>query len=497
MHFLGIEIGHHSVQVGALDLEGARMVAQSSRPIEWIEGLPEGYAEQDPAKWISALDEALRAVLGKLGDARSAVTAMAVTAPAGGLVVLDGDDRIVRPAKLGCDRSARPEVEELGRTFGGGPGLIEMTGNAPGAGSTAAQLLWLRQHEAKHFQRAERIFTTADFIGYWLTGEAGISVSAAAAGGLMDVAAGQWCAPLVDFIDEGLAGRLPAILPPRPARGLLRPSLARNWGLPSGVLVASGSEAGAAALFASGAAIPGNLLADVSPDGALVGLSEEVRVDYRGEATVGRGIGGHGFTRMAMRNVVAATELVRRHYGWGMPEFDRMMAEASPGADGLLFLPYLRGESVPRLPEAKGVLHGITLDNYTPANLARAAAEGVALGFGYAMSRLNDIGFEPGEVRLTRDIGPTAGQLLADVFGAPVVTVTGGGGALAGAAMQAAVAYFEERGEDLGFDEIAGYVVAANEATRRTPDAAQHAFYEDLLARQQYLAETLHESGFL
>jgi xylulokinase len=139
----------------------------------------------------------------------------------------------------------------------------------------------------------------------------------------------------------------------------------------------------------------------------------------------------------------------------------------------------------------------MTLDNYTPANLARAAAEGVALGFGYAMSRLNDIGFESGEVRLTRDIGATAGQMLADVFGAPVVCVTGGGGALPGAAMQAAVAYFEERGEDLGFDEIAGYVVATNEATRRTPDAGRHSFYEDLLSRQQYLAETLHESGFL
>lgn len=497
MHFLGIEIGHHSVQVGALDLEGARMTAQSSRPIEWIEGLPDGYAEQDPAKWIGALDEALRAVLDKLGDARSSVTAMAVTAPAGGLVVLDEDDRIVRPAKLGCDRSAQPEVEEIGRAFGGGPGLIEMTGNAPGAGSTAAQLLWLKQHEPRHFQRARRIFTTADFISYWLTGEAGTSVSAAAAGGLMDVAAGQWCGPLAEFIDEGLEARLPKVLPHRPARGVLRASLAQNWNLPAEVLVASGSEAESAALFASGAALPGNLLADVSPDGALVGLSEDVRVDYRGEATVGRGIGGHGFTRMAMRNVVAATEMVRRHYGWDMPEFDRMMGEASPGADGLLFLPYLRGESVPRLPEAKGVLHGMTLDNYTPANLARAAAEGVALGFGYAMSRLREIGFESGEVRLTRDIGATAGQMLADVFGAPVVCVTGGGGALPGAAMQAAVAYFEERGEDLGFDEIAGYVVAPNEATRRTPDAGRHAFYEDLLARQQYLAETLHESGFL
>ncbi len=497
MHFLGIEIGHHAVQVGALDLEAARMTARSSRPLEWIEGLPEGYAEQDPAKWIGAVDQAVRAVLDKLGDARGAVAAVAVTAPAGGMVALDADDRIVRPAKRGCDRSARAEVEEIGRSFGGGPGLIEMTGNALDAGSMAAQVLWLKQHEPKHFDRVERLFAASDFIGYWLTGESGTSASVAAAGGMLDVPSGKWCAPLVGFIDENLSSRLPEILPPRQARGVLRPSLAQAWGLPEGVLVAGGSEIRSAALFASGAAVPGNLLADLSPEGALVALSEEVRVDYRGEASVGRGIGGHGFTRMEMRNVVAAPELVRRHYGWDMAEFDHLMAEASPGADGLLFLPYLRGESAPRLPEGRGVLHGMTLDNFTPANLARAAAEGVALGFGYAMSRLRDIGFDPGEVRLTHDIGATAGQMLADVFGVSVVCVGGGGGGLLGAAMQAAVIYFDDRGEHLGFDEIAGYVVTVNEATRRTPDVALHDYYGELLARQQYLAETLHESGFL
>lgn len=497
MHFLGIEIGHSSVQVGALDLDSARMVAHSSRPLAWIEGLPEDYAEQDPGNWIGAVDQAVRAVVAKLGEARSTVVAMAVTAPAGGLVVLDAEDRIVRPAKRGCDRSARAEVEEIGRAFGGGPGLIEMTGNAIDAGSMTAQLLWLRQHENRHFQRAARVFAASDFIGYWLSGEDGGAASVASAGGLLDVPSGEWCVPLAEFIDPGLPGRLPELIPPRQPRGVLRASLAESWGLPEGVLVAGGCEARAAALFASGAALPGDLLADVSPDGALVGLSEAVSVDYRGEATVGRSLGGHGFTRMEMRNVVAATELVRRHYGWSMPEFDRLMAEASPGADGLLFLPYLRGESVPRLPEGRGVLHGMTLDNFTPANLARAAAEGVALGFGYALSRLQDVGFEPGEVRLTRDIGSTAGQMLADVFGVSVVSVSGGGGALLGAAMQAAVVYFEDRGEDLGFDEIAGYVVKAEESTRRMPDRSRHEFYEDLLARQQYLAETLHESGFL
>lgn len=497
MRFLGIEIGHGAVRVAALDLETARLDASASVPLEWIDGLPEGYAEQDPAQWIAAVDQAMRQVMERLGEKRGSVAAMAVTAPEGGLVVLDEDDRIIRPAKRGSDRSAASEVEEIGRKFGGGPGLIEMTGNAIDAGSTAAQLLWLRQHEPKHFQRVRRIFSAPDFIGYWLSGEDGTGGTVASTGGLLDVAAGNWCEPLAEYIGEGTAEHLPPVLGAREARGRLRASLAETWGLPAEVLVAAGCESRTAGFFASGAATPGDVLADVSAEGALVALSEEPRVDFLGEARVGLDLAGNGLSRIDLRNVIAAPELVRRQYGWSMAEFDRAISSVRPGADGLLFLPYLRGESAPRLPEGKGVLHGLTLDNFTPDNLARAAAEGVALGFGYALSRLRDIGFEPEEVRLTREVGGTAGGMLADVFGIPVVAVSGSGRAILGAAMQAAIVYFHDKGEKLGFDEIAGYVVTLQEATRRTPDRERQELYEGLMARQQYLAETLHESGFL
>ena len=198
-----------------------------------------------------------------------------------------------------------------------------------------------------------------------------------------------------------------------------------------------------------------------------------------------------------MANAVAALELVRRHYGWSAAQFEHSLAATSAGADGLLFLPYLRGEATPRLPDASGVLHGITLDNFTPGNLARASAEGLALGFGYGFSRLRDLGFEPAGVRVARDAGPAFQQLLADVFGVPVAAVAGTGGPLLGAAMQAAVVYFRLNGESLGFDEIAGYIVTVDDSTRRDPDPERHEVYQSLLARQQYLVETLHAGGFL
>ena len=138
--------------------------------------------------------------------------------------------------------------------------------------------------------------------------------------------------------------------------------------------------------------------------------------------------------------------MLRRHYGWTAEQFEAMVASVSPGADGLLLLPYFTGESIPRLPDGTGVLHGMTPENFTPAHMARAAAEGVALGLGYAMSRLRDLGFDPPEIRLLGPgvASPVTRQLLADVFGAPVVPVSSRQGAAVGAAMQAAVAFFHQ-----------------------------------------------------
>ncbi|MBB5351336.1 sugar (pentulose or hexulose) kinase [Haloferula luteola] len=497
MFFLGIEMGPLMARVMALDLESADASIIATAPLSAIEGLPEGFVEQDPTRWLGALDQAVREVLEKLGAGRERVVALGVTAAEGGLVVLDAADRVIRPAKLGVDRSAQSQAEKIAREFGGAPGVIELIGNAPEAGSLASQLLWLRDHEPRHFQQVAQVLTPQDFVGYWLTGEGGSSASSAATTGLFSVPTRSWCREMAEWIDPAVGEMLPSGLVETSPRGRLRPALAQAWGLSEGVWVAPGLGARAAMLFASGTARPGEGVADLSADGGMAAVSEQPLVDFLGEGTIGCEVSGHGFTRMALRNIVAAPELVRRHYGWSKAEFEKAIASAAPGAEGLTFLPYLRGEEVPKLPDAQGLIHGMTLNNFTPANLARAAAEGVALSFGYAVSRLREMGFELNELRLVHDPGPTGGALLADVCDLPTVPVKGGGGALLGAAMQAAAVYFHEQGETLGFDEIAGYVVTPVEASRRQPDPGRRDLYAQLLARQQYLVETLHAGGFL
>jgi xylulokinase len=497
VQFLGVEIGHAMTRVLALDVETAGVTASASAPHEWLSGLPEGCREQDPAGWLKAVDHAVREVLAELGDQRSAVAGISVTAAAGGVVALDEDDQVVRPVKWGDDVSAEAEAREIARAFGGAPGLIELTGNLLDARSMAAQVRWLKLHEPKHFERTRRLLSVQDFVGYWLSGELGTSASTAATTGWFEVPERAWSRTLVEFVAPEAAAMLSPGLSPGQPRGMLRKPLAEAWGLGDAVWVGPGAGHQAASLFAAGLALPEEMIADLSGEGCLAALSEGTRVDFRGEGEVGCDLAGNGFTRMPMRNVVAAPEMVRRHNGWSAADFEKALAQTPAGADGLLFLPYLRGESVPRLPEASGLLHGITMNNLTPGNLARAAAEGVALGFAYGMSRLQDVGFEPLEIRLTRHPGAAGGQLLADAMGVPVVAVSGGGGALLGAAMQAAAVWFREQGEALGFEEIAGYVVRVDEDSRCTPDPARHAFYQELMGRQQYLAETLHDGGFM
>jgi xylulokinase len=87
--------------------------------------------------------------------------------------------------------------------------------------------------------------------------------------------------------------------------------------------------------------------------------------------------------------------------------------------------------------------------------------------------------------------------ILADVLGAPVVPVSSKQGAALGAAMQAAVAFFRDCGEPLGFAEIASYLVTGDAAARRDPDARNHDIYQEMISRQQYLVDTLHPAGFL
>jgi xylulokinase len=499
MVFIGIEIGHGGTRAVALDLESAVIQAEGWAPHAWIEGLPAGYREQHPAQWIDAVDLAVRQCINALAGQKDHVAAIGVAGPQRGLVLLDDANRIIRPAKLAGDLSVKRQADEIARAFGGTPGLIELAGQAPGVESSAAECLWLKQHEPYHFERAASFLTAQDFIAYWLTGERSTEPGSASGTGLLDIRSRQWSRALIDFIDPALAAKLPPIVEPDRPRGLLRPALAREWGLTELVQVGAGSASPMLAALAAGCVVNGTVAVELGATGTIAGVGAAPVIDYRGEIASLCSATGTWLGLGTTTNAAVVPEVLRRHYGWSPEQFESMVAGVAPGADGLLLLPYFTAESIPRLPDGTGVLHGLTAENFTPAHMARAAAEGVALGLGYAMSRLRELGFDPAEIRLlgAGALSPVMRQLLADVFGAPVVPVSSRQGAAIGAAMQAAVGFFHQCGESLGFEEIASYLVTGDAGARCDPDPQTHELYQEMMSRQQYLVDTLHPAGFL
>ena len=499
MQFIGIEIGHNGTNAIVLDLDSAEILAEASVPHTWIEGLPQGYREQDPSQWIEATDRVVRECLDRSSVDRKQIAAIGIAGPQRGLVLLDEENRIIRPTKLAGDFSVKKQADEISRAFGGSPGLIELAGQAPGVDSAAAECLWLKQHEPYHFQRAATLLTIQDFIAYWLTGERATEPGSASCTGFFDIRNKTWSEEIAGFIDPDLIDRLPPVCASDQPRGLLRERLSKDWGLSELVQVGAGSAAPLLSTLAAGCVGSGSVAVELGSSGTVVGVGADPVIDFRDELIPLCSATGNWLGMASSPNTSLAPEVLRRHYGWSAIEYEKMVASVSPGADSLMFLPYFAPETMPRLIEGCGVLHGIKPGNFTPAHLARATAEGVVLGLSYAMSRLRDIGFDPSEVRLlgSGSSSPVMRQLLADALGIPVVPVFSKQGPAVGAAMQAAVAFFHHCGESLGFEEICTYLVSVDEAGRCEPDTSNHRLYQDLMARQQYLVDTLHPAGFL
>lgn len=499
MVVLGIETGVHATRGIVFDLEAAKVVVEVVEPLSLLDGVPDGHRELDPAQWVATVDRVVRRCVEGLGEGRGRLLALGVAGPGQGLVALDAGNRIVRPAKVAGDRSAWRQAEGLLRAFGGAPGLLELTGNGLLPTHAAPGLLWLKQHEPYHFQRTAAVMLPHDFVGYWLTGTRRTGQASASATGLFDVVAREWSRELVEWLDPRLLEMLPQAGSDIEPQGVVRPELARAWGLGGELLVSAGLPELAASVAGAGCVAAGDLMVSAGVGMELAGVSAVAPVDARGEVAALCDAGGAWLGALGMANGLAAPDLVRRHYGWSPAEFEAMVEAAQAGAGGLLFLPYLEGERVPPLPEGCGVLHGVTADNFTPVNLARAALEGVALGLGYGISRLRDLGMAPAGVRATGAAGASRvwRQLLADVSGLPVVAADSAHGAAMGAALQAAVAYFRQSGESLSLAEIAAYAVQGMPDTVCEPDAERHPLYQELVSKQQYLVDTLHPAGFL
>jgi len=444
---VGLDVGTQSVKLVAYDAATRRVVSTHGHPLELIAG-DDGSREQKAEWWI----DAIRACFAKLDAAsRSRVVAIGVSGQQHGFVPLDAAGKVLAPAKLWCDTSTQLECDEIMEAAGGATHCVELAGNPILAGYTASKLPWTRKHRPEVYAQLATILLPHDYVNFWLTGERWMEYGDASGTGWLDVRTRQWSPEMLAATDADreLIDCLPPLVE-ADASFPIAPAIADELGLPRSVRISAGGGDNMMAAIGTGNVEPGVLSMSLGTSGTLFAYADHPVVDdAAGWAAFCSSTGGW-LPLICTMNCTIATESVAKAFGFSTRDGDAVMVGTSPGAGGLVMLPFLNGERTPDLPHARGSLHGMDLTNVTRGNIYRAAMEGATYALRNGYDALLAAGLRFDAIRLTGGGSHSAAwrQMIADVFELPVEVPLQAEGAAFGAALQALWAHERAQGRE-------------------------------------------------
>ena len=495
MIYLGIDCGTQSTKTVALDGDTGKIIASATQTYDVLPGLPAGHMEQNPATWVAAVDATVQSVLKDLGGRRKEVAGIGVSGQQHGFVPLDSEARVIRPAKLWCDTSTVEECDSLRQKFGGAGFFIERVGLDMLPGFTAPKILWLKRHEPENFRKLSTVLLPHDYLNFHLTGQFRMEYGDASGTALLNVRSRQWEREILEFIDAALPEKMPSVGSSRKPAGTLKRDLADRWGLSPNVVISAGGGDNMMGAIGTANVVSGCVTASIGTSGTIYAYSEKPAVDPMGEIAGFCDSTDAWLPLLCTMNVTVATEAVRNLFGWSLSQLDAAIQSAPPGADGVLFLPYLQGERTPNLPGGSGVFHGLNTRNMKPACMARAVMEGVTLGMAYGLERMKELGIAPVEIRLTGGGSKSAiwRQICADIFNCPVITLAESEGAALGAAIQALASVQTNK----SITDWAAEIVKTNPSERVEPDKGVASGYAVARQKHDSLTRTLAQNQFL
>ncbi|MBQ7231407.1 MAG: xylulokinase [Oscillospiraceae bacterium] len=374
MYYIGIDLGTSSTKMLLLDQRGViHAEASHDYPLEFPQP---GWSQQDPADWWKAVQKGMPQLLA--GIDASQVAGIGVAGQMHGLVVLDEDDNIIRPAILWNDGRTAKQVDYLNNEIGKEK-LSDLTANIAFAGFTAPKILWMRENEPENFRRIARIMLPKDYVNYLLTGVHACDYSDASGMLLLDVQHKCWSGEMLELCGVR-EEQMPKLFESFECIGTLKPEIAAQLGLPETVKVCAGAGDNAAAAVGTGVVGQGGCNISLGTSGTVFISSESFGVDSTNALHAFAHADGGWHLMGCMLSAASCNK-------WLLEDIFKTndhAAEQAPiseeklGNNHVFFLPYLMGERSPiNDTNARGTFIGMTMDT-SRSDLVQAVLEGVA-----------------------------------------------------------------------------------------------------------------------
>ena len=494
---LGIDLSTTGAKALLIDPDG-RVVGSATTPLSLSSPHPL-WSEQEPREWWEATANSIAQVLKEANAAGADIAAIGLTGQMHGLVVLDSDLEVLRPAILWNDQRCGAECDEI-RARVSLERLVQITGNDALTGFTAPKILWLETNEPEIYRRIRHVLLPKDYIRFKLTGALAMDKADGSGTMLFDLRKRAWSPDILEALHIP-AQWLPPTFEGHETTSAVSREVADLTGLRAGTPVVAGGGDQSAQAVGVGVVRPGTIAVTLGTSGVVFAATEAPLIEPSGRLhAFCHAVAGRWHLMGVMLSAAGSLQWYHDKFAHDR-SFAELVAEASaapPGSDGLLFLPYLSGERTPHPdPLARGAWIGLTA-RHGPAHLTRSILEGVAFGLKDIFCLMSDAGLASvDQIRLSGGGAKSAlwRQILADVFAAELVTVNTTEGAAFGAALLAGVG----AGVWCSVDEACAQTVFVNESIVPNAHAVEtyRAMYQHYGSLYPALKHTFHELGSL
>ena len=465
MLYIGVDLGTSAVKLLLMDSQGEiRNIVSKEYPLYFPHP---GWSEQKPEDWYAQTIAGIKELLKDFD--KSQVAGISFGGQMHGLVILDENDEVIRPAILWNDGRTYEECDYLNNVIGKEK-LSEYTANISFTGFTAPKILWVKNKEPENFARIHKIMLPKDYIAYKLTGVHCTDVSDASGMLIFDVKNRCWSKEMCDICgvkEEQLA----KIFESYETVGTVLPSVAEELGISADVKVAAGAGDNAAAAVGTGTVGDGMCNISLGTSGTIFISSNKFGVDKYNALHAFAHADGHYHLMGCMLSAASCNKwwmddiIGTNDYGAQQKEITKL------GENHVYFLPYLMGERSPHNnPNARGTFIGMTMDT-TRADMTQAVLEGVAFALRDSFEVAKSLGIQIDRTKICGGgaKSPLWKKIIANVLNLKVDVIESEEGPAMGGAMLAAVAC----GEYAGVEDAAAKIVKVIDTVEPAPELVE------------------------